>query len=201
MKFQTLVLLGLFALTTTVTAQSASAQVPNQTHLTASDVATLGAKRNSEGTAKSRKPEARPPAPSTTQILNLTHLTSDKVSVLQVDRVAQTVQPWASSFTPGQMSSDDTASIGVNSRYPQDSVDHSSQRVQPAVGSSPTPAQMSSDDTASVGIITRNSQGSTTNPIAAQPQYPPSPIVDVVVDRNGLRPVINSTQPTISEIE
>lgn len=203
MKFQTLALLGLFALTTTVTAQSASAQVPNQTHLTAGDVATIA----------TDKPSVRPSAKSATQTLNLTHLTSDKVSVLQVNRVTQTVQPLATSLTLTQMSSDDTASIGINPSNPQDSIEHGSQTVQPAVSSTPIPAQMSSDDTASVGIISRSSQGSTDNLIAAQPEYSPSPIVDVVVhrqvnrtshtnqNRTALRPVSNPTHLTISAIE
>ncbi|MBD1820952.1 hypothetical protein H6F51_00220 [Cyanobacteria bacterium FACHB-DQ100] len=74
MKFQTLALLGLVTLTT-VTAQSARAQVPNQTHLTSNDVAAI---------AESRSRESRPPAPSATQAINLTPLTSDQVSTVQV---------------------------------------------------------------------------------------------------------------------
>lgn len=136
MKFQQLVLTGLFALATTATAQSAFAQTPNQTHLTSGDVATI---------AKSRS-TVRTPAPSATQTLNLTHLTSDQVSTVQVTRMSQAVQKTdSSSLNPTQFSSDDTAAIGINVPF--------------------------------------NTESSKL--IEAQPQYPPSPIVDVVVNRQG----------------
>ena len=138
MKFQTLAVLGLLALTT-VTAQSASAQLPNQTHLTATDAAM---------TSKSRSLEVRTPTVSATQTLNLTHLTSSQVSTLQVNRVSQAVQKTASfSLNPTQSSSDDTAAIGIN--------------------------------TAANSENTMNKQ--------SVAQAPTSPIVDVVVHRQGNR--------------
>jgi hypothetical protein len=110
MKFQQIVLTGLFALTATATVQSAafSAQPSNPTQLTSDDVAAFGINTP-------RSTNASTPIMTPAQFQNPTHPRLSEIGAGSVQQQMGQKMPAARSFLNiTQLTSDDVAAFGIN---------------------------------------------------------------------------------------
>jgi hypothetical protein len=110
MKFQQIVLTGLFALTATATVQSAafSAQLSNPTQLTSDDVAAFGINTP-------RSTNASTPVMTPAQFQNPTHPKLSEIGAGSVQQQMGQKMPAARSFLNiTQLTSDDVAAFGIN---------------------------------------------------------------------------------------
>jgi hypothetical protein len=109
MKLQQIILTGLLALATTMTAQSAAFSAEFPTQLTSDDVAAIGI-------ATPRNTNISAPTMMVAQFKNPTHPTANEISAVQINRTSRAGQAMSAmpfDFNLTHLTSDDVAAIGI----------------------------------------------------------------------------------------